>query len=230
MKRKAESLKNKYDNFYYWQYKVEEEKADNPFVLEPITEESVFFHGVIAYVQGLSYERWLHFPHLEALLGYLNHIFVPAAFNMFLTEEFEISMPHVNLEELLNILNDSASCNRKELIPQMREFSRQLRELWNLDRKKCFAELEKIVLDYSERWSSGVKLFSYFNVFKTPLELGHYMIATYENSEEADIAVLEEQLGVSKEEWLSICARVYEDEAVKGRFMEILNKRINDLL
>ncbi|HWQ88703.1 MAG TPA: hypothetical protein VN374_01870 [Desulfitobacteriaceae bacterium] len=66
--------------------------------------------------------------------------------------------------------------------------------------------------------------------FKTPLELGHYMVETYENSEEADIAILEEQLGVSKEEWLRICARVYEDEAMRSKFTEILNRRINDLL
>jgi hypothetical protein len=223
-------LKKKYDNFFYWQYKVEEEKADNPFVHEPITENSVFFHGVIAYVQGLSYERWLHFPYLEALLGYLNHIFVPAAFYMFLTEEIEIVMPHVNLEELLNLLNDSESCNKKELIPPMREFNRRLRELWNLEREECFAELEKIAVDYGVQWSSGVKLFSFFNIFQTPLELGHYMVETYENSEEADITVLEKQLGISKEEWLSICAQASENESMRSKFTEILNTRINDLL
>jgi hypothetical protein len=36
------------------------------------------------------------------------------------------------------------------------------------------------------------------------------MVANYENSEEADIAVLEKQLGVSKEEWLSICEVISE--------------------
>jgi len=56
------------------------------------------------------------------------------------------------------------------------------------------------------------------------------MVATYENSEETDIAVLEKQLGVSKEEWLSICAQVYDNEAMRSKFTEILNKRINEQL
>lgn len=56
------------------------------------------------------------------------------------------------------------------------------------------------------------------------------MINSYENSEETDISVLEDQLGVTKEEWLNICSTVYENYFMKRKFIEILNNRINDTL
>lgn len=222
-------LKSKYNNYYYWENIVKKDKSDNPFADDLITEESVFFHGVVINCHGGSYERWLHFPDIKALLGFLNYIFVPMAFGAFLSNETELLI-HGNLDELLDIMSDSEKCNQKDLIPQMRESSRQIRVLWNCDGEKCYGELNNFLTHYNERWNKNHELFSYFDIFKSPSELGKFLVESYEDSEEVDISMLENQLGVQKEEWLAICSQVYENDFMKRKFTEILNNRINDML
>lgn len=222
-------LKSKYDTYYYWENIVNKAKIDNPFAGDPITEESVFFHGVVINCHGGSYERWLHFPNNQALLGFLNYVFVIMAFFAFLSNETELLIQG-NLDDMLDIMTDSEKCSQKDSIPEMREFSSQIRELWNSDNEKCFDELKKFLKNYNERWNKDNELFSYFDVFKSPIELGKYMVDSYQNSEEADISMLEDQMGVTKGEWLNICSTVYENDFMKRRFTEILNNRIKDML
>ncbi|MFZ3129788.1 MAG: hypothetical protein WA125_01490 [Desulfosporosinus sp.] len=222
-------MKSKYDNYYYWENIVKKYKGVNPFANDSITEESVFFHGVIINCHGGSYERWLHFPNNEALLGFLNYIFMSMAFVSFLSNETELLMQG-DLDEMLDIMTDSEKCSQKDLIPEMREFSSQIRELWNCDGENCFDELKKFMVNYNERWNKDLEIFSYIEVFKSPFELGKYMVDTYEKSKEADISMLEDQLGVSKGEWLKICSTVYENDFMKRKFTEILNNRIKDML
>lgn len=222
-------LKSKYDSDYYWENIVKKDKSENPFASEPITEESVFFHGVIINCHGGSYERWLHFPDNEALLGFLNYVFMSMAFFSFLSNETELLIQG-DLDEMLDIMTDSEKCSQKDLIPEMREFSSQIRELWNCDGEKCVDELNKFLAKYNERWNKRLELFSYFDVYKSPFDLGKYLVDSFENSEEADISMLEEQLGVTIEEWLNICRTVYENDFMKIKFTEILNNRIKDML
>jgi len=42
--------------------------------------------------------------------------------------------------------------------------------------------------------------------------------------------MLEDQLGVSKEEWLNICGQVYDNDFMNRKFTEILNNKINDMM
>lgn len=222
-------MKSKYDNNYYWENIVRKDKNDNPFAIEPITRESVFFHGVVINCHGESYERWLHFPNDKALLGFVNYVFAPMAFFAFLSNESEL-LNQGDLDDILDLMSDSEKCSQKNLIPEMKEFSSRLRELWNCDGEKCFDELKKFLMDYNERWNKELELFSYIEAFKSPLELGKYMVDSYENSEETDISMLEDQLGVTKGEWLNICSTVYENDFMKRKFTEILNNRIKDML
>lgn len=222
-------MKSKYDNNYFWENVAKKEKSDNPFATDPITEESVFFHGVLTNCHGDSYERWIHLPNVEALFGFLNYVFVTMAFFTFLSKEKELLIQG-DLDEILDIMNTSEKCTRKDLIPEMREFSFQIRELWNCEGEKCLDELKQFLKKYNERWNKELELFSYFDVFKSPYELGKYMVDSYENSEMVDISMLEDQLGVTKAEWLKICSSVYENDFMKRTFIVILNNRIKDML
>ena len=220
-------MKSKYDNYYYWENIVKKDKRINPFANDPITEETVFFHGVIINCHGDSYVRWLHFPNNKALLGFLNHIFVSIAFFSFLSNEIKF-LVQCNLDEMLDIMSTSNKCSKKDLIPEMREFHTQIRALWTCDGENFFDELKMFLADYNERWNKDFELLSYIDVFKSPFELGKYLIDSYENSENTNINMLEFQLGVSKEEWLNICSTVYENDFMKRKFTEILNNRIKD--
>jgi len=177
--RGGDIIKSKYDNYYYWENVVNKDRFDNPFADDPITEESLFFHGVAIDCHGECYERWLHFPYIEASLGFLNYIFLPMAFYAFLSNGSEL-LTQGNLDEMLDIMSDSETCSQKDLIPQMRESSKQLGEIWNCcDSEKWFGELKKFSAHYNEHWNQGHELFSYLDVFKSPTEIGKFLVETY---------------------------------------------------
>ena len=222
-------MENKYANSYYWENLIKKDKEGIPFPNKPITEDSVFYHGVITNCHGDCYEQWLHFPNGDALLSFLYYVFFPKAFFAFLSNQSEL-LSHGNLDELLDTMKDSEKCNKKDLIPQMREFSYQLKKLWNYDTESGLEKLNKLSKNYEEQWNRSLELFSYFNVFRTPSELGQYMVDSYENSEMVDISMLEDQLGVTKGEWHNICSTVYENDFMIRKFTEILNNRIKDTL
>jgi len=151
------------------------------------------------------------------------------AFFSFLSNETELLIQG-DIDEMLDIMTDSEKCSQKYLIPEMREFSSQIRQLWNCDGVKCFDELKNFLVKYNERWNKGLELFSYIDVFKSPLELGEFIVDSYENSEQTDISMIEDQLGVTRDEWLNICSTVNENDFMKRKFTEILNNRIKDML
>ena len=222
------TVKSKYDNYYFWENIVKQDRHDNPFANDIISKESVFLHGIIINCYGGSYERWLHFPSIEALIGFLNYIFIPTAFLTLLTGEEGVLI--ANVSDLLDLMNKSDKCEKKELIPDMREFGIKLREFWNYDATTCIDKLKSFSANYNARWSEAYDIFSYFDIYESPNELGNYIVGAYENSGQVDISVLEQQLGVSKQEWLSICSQVYENKFMQRKFTEVLNNRINDML
>lgn len=223
-------MRCKYDHYYYWKNLMEQKGHDNPFARDKITENSVFLNGVIVNCFKGSYNRWLHFPDIRALIGFLSYVFIPTAFFMFLSEEDEDVMINSDLDELLNIMQESDKCQEKELIPLMKEFSIRLKELWNYEYNECFNALKNFSASYNKQWNQTLEEFSYFEVFNSPRELGKYVVELYEKSEDVDISRLEEQLGVAKEEWLSICDKVYENDFMNRKFTELLNNRIGDML
>ncbi len=58
--------------------------------------------------------------------------------------------------------------------------------------------------------------------------LGKNLFEAYDEID--DEARMEEQLGVSKTQWLEICENVFDNEFTNKRFTDILNNRIVDLI
>jgi hypothetical protein len=224
-------MKSKYANFYYWENVIEKEGIEKVFAETLVTKDSVFFHGVIADCSdNSSVIRWICFPDVKALLGFIYYAFLPTAFINLLTnndEPFQMAAP---LNELLSVMSESDECVNRDLIPSMREFDELIYKLWDMERSECIVELKKMSELYEKAWNTRKDKFSYFRVFNSPVELGEYLVDSYSGYDDVDISDLEEQLEVSKDEWLKICAEVYENDFMRKKFADLLNNRVKDMV
>jgi hypothetical protein len=224
-------MKSKYANFYYWENALNKEGIENVFAGTSVTKDSVFFHGAIVDCShNSSAIRWVCFPDVKALIGFIYYAFVPTAFINLLTnkdEPFQMAAP---LNELLSVMSESDECVNRELITSMREFEELIFKLWDMEMSECIVELKKIAELYEKSWNTQRDKFSYFRVFRSPVELGEYLVDCYSGYDDVDISDLEEQLEVSKDEWLRMCAEVYENDFMRKKFTELLNNRIKDMV
>jgi hypothetical protein len=223
-----------YDSIYYWHNLIlkEEQIWENGFREIPLTQESVFIHYVIVNCYGDSDDSWVYFPNVKAALGFLEYVFLPTAFNTLFAgkEDSTLTVPLAHVEELLEIIDESPEYSdiQKSLITDMEEFVTKLQELWELDEQQCIEKLKEYSLTFSERWLNNIDIFFYFNIFNSPQEIGDFIVKTYE--EEDMIERIEDQLGLTKDEWLNVCQSVYTNEFMKRKFIEILNNRIGDMI
>ncbi|AOY74700.1 hypothetical protein [Clostridium formicaceticum] len=223
-----------YNSYYYWEnlIKKDENTLKNAFKDMPLTKESVFLHHVIVNCYGESYDGWIYFPNSKALLGFLQYIYLPIAYNtIFLGERHgELAFPMCTVEGLLEMAREGTKTVNKEYIPIMEKQLMDLKTLWQLDDKECIDSLKEFGEALNDCWSSRNDIFFYFNIFDSPIEVGQYIMKTYEEDEMVDLERIEEHLGVKREEWLDICRNLFENEFMKRKFVEILNNRIEDMI
>jgi hypothetical protein len=196
----------------------------------PITRDSVFAHLVIVNCYGESSDVWVYYPNVRALLGMLQYIYIPSAFNTKLLgkDNEELEIPMCTVEDLLEIAEDGTNCKHKDLIPVMYEHIEEFEDIWNKEDEEAFNSLLEFSRDFNECWNKDKDIFFYFNVFRTPLDLGSYLVSAYEEDEMLEF--LEEDLGLKKDEWINLCNSVYENEFMRRKFVGILNNRIKDMV
>lgn len=225
-------MQSKYSLFPYWENYIikNEDILKGHFNTMPITKDSVFTHMVLVNCYGDSSNVWAYYPNINALLGLLQYIYFPTVFNIKLLgkENDEIAVPMCTVEELLEIAEDGTKCQSKEEISVMNEQIERFQELWNLNDEEAFEKLRSFSIDFNEHWTKDRGIFFYFDVYRTPSELGNYLIEAYEEVEMIDR--LEEDLGLSKYEWIKLCDSVYENEFMRHKFVDILNNRIRDMV
>lgn len=94
--------------------------------------------------------------------------------------------------------------------------------------EECFEKLAELSETFNNHYNIENDIFGYFNVFRTPVDVGDYLVKGYEESDMVDL--LEERLGLSVETWKEVCNSVYKDEFMKRRFTSILNNRSEDMI
>lgn len=226
--------KSKYNSYYYWENLINKEEGiwENPFKDMLITQESKFSHYVAVNCYGESQDVWAYYPSVKALLGFLQYVYIPTAFNILLLDKNieELAIPMCTAEELLEAASEGTKTVNKEYIPIMEQELMELKRLWQLDDEECYRGLQKFQVEFNSNWNSRNDIFCYFDIFESPIEVGRYIIESYENDEIVDLERIEEYLGVKKEEWLHICETLYDSDFMKRKFVEVLNNRIEDMI
>lgn len=226
-------MKNqKYREFYYWENLIRKNVnlTEGYFRGIPLCRESIFVNTVIVNCDtSVLYDWWLCFPDVASALGFIQNIFITSAFNSYLSpEEDFVAIINGTTEELLEAAESGTNCTRKELIPEMRRFMEVIDNIWKEDDENVFEKLKEYSLEFSNRWGEISNVFSYFSIFKSPEEIGRYVLEGYEAENIVDYFT--EETGLTKEQWEDVYQNVYENEFMKKKFMDILNNKICNLL
>ena len=223
---------HKCKEFYYWENLIvkNENLTEGYFRGIPLSKESIYINTVIVNCDtSVLYDWWICFPDAFSALGFIQYIYITSAFNSHLSPEDDyVAIVNGTTEELLESAETGTNCTNKELISDMRDFIKEIECLWLLDDEKIFTELKKFSLKFNNRWGGISNVFSYFNVFKSPEEVGRHVIEGYEAENMIDYFA--EETGLTKEQWEEVYLNIYNNEFMKKRFMDILNNKICNLL
>jgi hypothetical protein len=223
-----------YNSLYYWQRVMEKSEYtfEKVFNDDKLTPESLICHFVITNCYGPSgANTWIAFPNVDAVIGFLRHVFIPTAFIEWFSHERSMGVLSIERtwEEWLDLYRDSEKCKYKGEIPIIKENIKKLDEIWNLtDQEEMVNALVTFAVEFEEIWTKDNAVFFYFQLFKSPTEVGNYIIDAYK--EENLLERIHDQLGVTVEEWRDITEQVYESLFMKKRFIDILNNNIKDIL
>lgn len=224
----------KYNTLEYWKDAITEEEVwTGPFKNLPITEKSLFIHSVIVNCNDADgyIDAWACFPDIQALLGFIEYVFLPTAFSIWLNgledDEDEEEEALKTAEEILDAYVGLQNHKYKKELLAMRSNIAEIDSFWDLDDKKCLLYLEQFAKKMYSQWAGPIEKFFYFHIFKSPVEIGKYVVDSFEEDKLLDI--MEEDMGLTKKQWEYIYNNIYHNEKNEYRFFEILNDKLHML-
>jgi hypothetical protein len=221
----------KYKQYYFWEnvLKNNEEVWKNSFRNMPLNHDSKFINTVIVDCNhSIMEDNWAYYPNVEALLGFIHHVFLPTAFALVLfSESGELVTPMATVKELLDSAEEIGEDKNKDFIDIMRKQDAELESIWDTDEEEMWRSLHHFSQKFNEIWGKNMDVFFYFDIFNTPLEIGQYLIDEYEKDQMLDY--FEDESGLTEEEWRSTCKDVYENDFSRIKFLDVLNNRTKDL-
>jgi hypothetical protein len=219
---------NKYSIAEYWDNRID--NRDNfwngLFENKPINRDSVIINPVILNSYSNQMENgWVVYPNSHSVLGFLKFIYLPSAFNGLVERSSDYQY---YFEEFFGAVLDSYKKDYPDkisLIEKMESFYYDLDDYWKLDNKDCFEAIKNWTDRFNTDWNEIRGTVLSFHVFRSPLETAIFIVDEFEDS--LGIDSLEEDIGISKDEFLSISTDdIFENEFMKRRFTDILTNRL----
>jgi len=223
-------VRENYHSFNYWERVISENKTirGHMFMQNPPNEESIYFHTIIFGNKNGINNIWGYCPNIRGLIGYFQYSFLQEAFYKWIygKEKLITKIPHLTVDK---IASEGEKLNKisKEVSINMKNDYEFLNNLWRLAPSKVEVELRRFVVDFNKRWMGNDKEFLYIRIFKTPEELGDFVISsTLLTSTEQE---LENRMDMTIDEWREICKEATSD-STKGRiFRRILLKKLSEV-
>lgn len=220
---------NKYRSYDYWHHLIINHRLeyDGLFLRLPMTRESLIAHHAIVNCYGEFEAGWMVYPEVDAVLGYLEFVFLPAAFLTWCGREDEraILIPEGSAEDFVEFAAFSGKFKYLDEIPLMRETARQLDPLWLLPDQEKRVGLRAFTQILQDTWPTRQDVFFFFHLFESTVEVSEDIIKGYE--EDGLLDYFEQEIGMTKEEWLHVAEQAYENEFMRHKFIDILNNRIS---
>lgn len=220
---------NKYQNSYYWQHLIQTQQLPDIFNNMPITEQSLFFHGIIhnAFGQRTLIEEIVHFPSPEICIGYLQHIYLPMAFFSFTNQENGIFLPiDFNLDELIYYISNDENVQHYRYLTTMKEIAHLIKMLaqrtWE---KEIFLQiLAKIELLMLEHFHQDSQAYAYFHLYQTPVDLAEAINQIYLISDNFTLGekIFRYRTGLTKKEWVDLYHQASSNIFASRKFMNTL--------
>ncbi len=224
----------KYEAYYFWENLIHSDAPiwQNGFRNLPLTEDSIFIYTVVMdQDKDFLKSRWAYYPDVYALLGFIQHVFLPTAFFTLLDDTVAgFNIPLTTGEDLLNIMCQLEENLDMGKVAKMRDQLRILQELWRYSEEGSLEMLKQFSASFNSSWKDSDGKLVYFKLFSSPTEIGSYVMQGGDTEEEAFVDVIEEEIEMTQVQWQDICENVYSDAFIRKKFIDILNYKIGCLV
>lgn len=223
-------MRENYNSFNYWENIISEHKTirGHMFMQKPPNEKSFYFHTLIFGRKNGMNNLWGYVPNIKSLIGYIQYSFLQEAFYKWIhgQEKIITRIPHLTVDKIANE-GENLKKISKEVCSNMKSDYEFLNRLWEMPADKIEIQLRQFIMNFNKKWMGDNTEFIYIKVFKTPKELGEFVISsTLITSTQKE---LENRIGMSIEEWRDICNFAIKDP-VKGEiFRNVLFKKLSEV-
>lgn len=223
-------LRENYNSINYWELFINENKTirGHMFTQKPPDEKSIYFHTLMFSNKNGINNLWGYFPNIRSLLGYIQYSFLQEAFYKWIygQEKLVTKIPPLTVEKIADEGEKLKKISKETCINMKREYE-LLSRLWEMPVDKIERELRKFVVNFNRRWMGDNKEFIYIKFFKTPEELGEFVISStlLTGTEEE----LENRIGMSIDEWREICKVAVKDSRKGQIFRKVLLKKLSEV-
>ena len=224
----------KYQSAYYWEDLVRGRKLLATFNNEQITDESLFFQGIIYNSSGRRklIEDVVHFRSLDALSGYLHYVFLPTAFLSFTNQEKGIIIPlGLTLEELIDYVSDNDFVRYHNYESSMRNllaFSTELQAARGDAQQELVRRVEGL---FNFAFQMDRDAYAMMHVYRSTTELGEYFSSLYQidGSKQLGTELFYHKTGLRKADWQYLYEHAGDNIFASRKFMNCISNLLHTM-
>lgn len=224
-------MKHKYNSFQFWENLISENKTirGHMFMDKLPTEKSLYIHSLI-FSRGNGLKNiWSYFPDEMALLGYIEYSFMQEAFYTWINGRDQV-VTYIPLKPVEEIIKDGERRNKisKRDALEMKRQVNEIKKIWTVPKNKVLLEIKKFVRDFNKTWYGDSTEFLYLKVFKTPEELGEFVISSSYMS--SSVEEFESKTRKNIDDWREICSTADKEKVTGEAFRKILLKYLTEVI
>ena len=197
---------------------------ESPFNGESLTKDGVYLWNQMSapLPSGSTNGVWGIFPDPKALAGFLRYIVFPIFFEIWLVREEWDQDPEkfISAENLFELAEQSGKCRYIEDVSLMKTLITELDVLMDQDNAKVRAGLKDVANKFNGRWEDTPTWCFKIEVFEDQVAVGKEIFRRV--SEDMEKEYIEEEFGMSENNWMEICKKVLTDKSAKEQFTKRL--------
>ena len=192
---------------------------EGPFKNETITESTAFLWTEIgAPGPGGAVGAWDWFPNIGALAGFIRFVILPSFFGIWLVrEEWDEREDYIRAEELFNRARESGKCRYAQDIPLMEKIIEGMDRVLKSSELQLVENIKTALQAFNDKWNYTQTWKFFIYIFANPAEVGQELY-------ERDPDRIEEELELTKEDWIKVCNNVLKNEEDMKTFIKELEE------
>lgn len=219
-----------YDNSFFWENLIikNEPMWKDAFNNLELTRKSKFIRtSIINYDKNILEDNWAYYPNSKSLLGFIQYVFIPTAFFTLLNNQYEeIIMPVAPTYDIVEYFKDFMDKKDELILFIMKENLQELNTFWKLNEQELLKALKNFSKKFNEKWKEKNGKMLSLNIFENVIKVGEYIMP--KEGKDVFTEVLEEEIGMTKNQWEDVYMNVYDNEFIRKKFIDILNYRIEN--
>ena len=224
-------VRQNYNSLEYWESIIHENKTirGHMFMQNPPKEKSLYIHTLIFSKNNGIDNIYAYFPDAKALLGYIQYSFLQEAFYKWIygKERIIINIPSYTVDKIVNDGLTKGKISNEEAKLMLVHYAK-VTKMWDLPKDRVVPELIKFSREFNKSWYGDNTEFLYLKIFKTPEELGDFVVNSTMLTDEESLFI--DKTGVTVEEWKKVCINALKNKECGEKFQEILQKNLSEVI